>query len=82
MNGIDAVIQKLLSGHQFLYHVFIKGPLLCKKIVDCNPNQTKTCVLILYINIPNMNGIDAVFQKLLSGHLFLYHVFYKRPITL
>ena len=30
-----------------------------------------TCVLILYIHIPNMNWIDAVFQKLLSGHQIL-----------
>jgi len=27
-----------------------------------------TCVLILYINIPNLNWIDAVFQKLLCRH--------------
>jgi len=27
---------------------------------------------MLYINILNLNLIDAVFQKLLSGHQFLY----------
>jgi len=37
--------------------------------VDCNPNRIwPYFVLILYINIPNLNWIDAVFQQLLSGH--------------
>jgi len=40
MNRVDAVFQKLLSGHQFLYYVFIKGPQLGQKLVDCNPNRT------------------------------------------
>jgi len=50
---------------------FYKRPITLSKISGLYPKSNSTCVLILYINIPNLNWIDAVFQKLLSGHHIL-----------
>jgi len=46
---------------------FYKRPITPSKISGLLAKSNLTCVLILYINIPNLNWIDAVFQKLLSG---------------
>ena len=58
---------------------FYKRPITPLKNSGLLPKSNLTCVLIIYINMPNMNQIHEVFQKLLSGHQFLCYVFIKGP---
>jgi len=63
---------------------FYKRPITLSKISGLQHKSNSTCVL-LYINMPHLNWIDAVFQKILSGHQILItdrHTYARTGVTL
>jgi len=69
--SIRCSLSKVIERPPIFVLCFHKRHITPSKISGLLPKSNLTCVLILYIKIPNLNWIDAVFQKLLSGHHIL-----------